>query len=101
MPSLPSATWVDETLMDARQKNQCVCIRFGRTADPLCQRLDPELREASSSLVESKLLALYTVDTEEVPEFTFMYELYDPWTLMISSARSRCSSTLATALHAS
>lgn len=29
------------------------------------------------------VFSVYTVDIDEVPEFTFMYELYDPFTLML------------------
>ena len=85
LPSLPTATWLDETLCSARAANKVVAVRFGRTADPLCQRCDALLREASSSLdkLVAEALSIFTVDIDEVPEFTFMYELYDPFTVII------------------
>ena len=85
LPSLPTATWVDETLCSARAANKVVAVRFGRTADPLCQQCDSLLREASYSLdkLVAEALSIYTVDIDEVPEFTFMYELYDPFSVII------------------
>jgi DIM1 family U5 snRNP protein len=83
LPSLPSAQFVDETLLDARTQNRVVAIRFGRIADPLCQAADARLREASEALIKAKLLSVYTVDVDEVREFTHMYELYDPFTFML------------------
>ena len=84
MESLPSATMVDEELVSARAANKVVAIRFGRTADPLCQQCDAHLVRVAAALdVPAALLALYSVDIDEVPEFTYMYELYDPFTIML------------------
>jgi len=83
LPSLPTATWVDETLCAARAQQRVVAIRFGRTADPLCERCDAMLRKVVDTLKMEHMLSVYTVDIDEVPEFTFMYELYDPFTLML------------------
>ena len=44
LPSLPSATLVDETLLAERER--IVAIRFGHTSDPLCQSCDAQLAEA-------------------------------------------------------
>ena len=50
-------------------------VRFGRTADPLCMEADEALRDAMDSLKMEELLTMYTVDLDEVTEFTYMYEL--------------------------
>jgi hypothetical protein len=81
--SLPSATWVDETLMTARAQKRLVAIRFGRTADPLCQQCDAALQQAADCEYLLPTLSVYTVDIDEVPDFTYMYELYDPFTIMV------------------
>jgi hypothetical protein len=89
LPSLPTATWLDEVLTTARESQRLVAIRFGRTADPCCQTVDGILREvvASPSVLGSEeaasMLSVFTVDIDEVPEFTYMYELYDPCSVMI------------------
>ena len=75
LPSLPSATWLDECLLSARTQNRVVGVRFGRTADPLCMEADEALRDAMDSLKMEELLTMYTVDLDEVTEFTYMYEL--------------------------
>ncbi len=87
---LPSAQWVDDTLLSARDTNACVAIRFGRTADPLCAECDARLSELLIQFRERDVeeevslpLSIYTVDIDEVPEFTYMYELYDPFTIML------------------
>ena len=77
--SLPSATWVDETLVAARE--QTGSSSAGRTAD-----LVPALRRdatAGGGGADRPVFSFYTVDIDEVPEFTYMYELYDPFTIML------------------
>ena len=83
LPSIPTATWLDEVLLAARSANRIVGVRFGRSADPLCLRADDALREAVDAIDMDGLLSVYTVDIDEVPEFTYMYELYDPFTFML------------------
>ena len=83
MEELPSATLLDETLAAARSSNKVVAVRFGRTADALVRRGDAILREASTTLVKANLLLTFTVDLDEVPELTYMYELYDVYTIML------------------
>jgi U5 snRNP protein, DIM1 family len=78
LPSLPSATWVDETLIS--DHDRIVAIRFGRSADPVCRVYDAELSDAVTLL--GAHLRAYTVDIDAVPDFTAMYELYDPCTIM-------------------
>ena len=46
---LPSATWVDETLLS--ETDRAIVIRFGRASDPYCQRADAQLIEAVEELV--------------------------------------------------
>ena len=66
-----------------------LAVLHRRTADPYCQKVDKMLRDVMSmpSLLGGEEVAaalqIYTVDIDEVPEFTFMYELYDPCTLMV------------------
>lgn len=86
LPSLPSATWLDECLLAARSQNKLTGVRFGRKGDPLCARADDALRSSLDDLERAALgshLSVYTVDIDEVPEFTYMYELYDPFTIML------------------
>ena len=88
LPSLPSATWLDECLLAARSNNKIVGVRFGRNRDPLCATADAALLAVLAEApfkggALDGLLSIYTVDLDAVPEFTFMYELYDPYTIMI------------------
>ena len=83
VPSLPTATWLDETLMQHREQNKLVAIRFGRAADAHCRRADALLKEAAEPLLKASLLSVFTVDVDEVKEFSYMYELYDPFTIML------------------
>ena len=48
LPSLPTATWVDETLLADHER--ILAIRFGRSADPICQVYDAQLLEAIGQL---------------------------------------------------
>lgn len=73
--SLPSATWVDETLLS--ETDRAIVIRFGRAADPLCQQADTHLAEAADELV--LVMHAFTVELDTVPDFTAMYELHAPW----------------------
>ncbi|KAL1495154.1 hypothetical protein AB1Y20_017019 [Prymnesium parvum] len=75
--ALPSATWLDETLLAERER--LVAVRFGRASDPLCRAFDAQLAAAAAQLPP---LRVYSVDLDCVPDFTAMYELYDPCTLV-------------------
>ena len=83
LQSLPSATWVDECLLTARTRRTVVCIRFGFKGDAQCESVDRKLLDTLTELDLGSFLSVYTVDIEEVPEFTYMYELYDPFTIML------------------
>jgi hypothetical protein len=80
---LVSATWFDETLVSARKVNKLVVVRFGRSSDRLCQRCDAMLQQAVDVPEMASVLSLYTVDVDAVPEFSYMYELYDPFAIML------------------
>ena len=80
---LVSATWFDETLVSARKVNKLVVVRFGRSSDRLCQRCDVMLQQAVDVPEMASVLSLYTVDVDAVPEFSYMYELYDPFAIML------------------
>ena len=60
LAELPSATWVDETLL--AEAERIVAIRFGRARDPLCQIADTQLAEAVGRL---SALCGYTVDIDK------------------------------------
>ena len=91
-----SSIWV--SMRKPHLLRECCCaaaltwslaVLHRRTADPYCQKFDKMLRDVMSmpSLLGGEEVAaalqIYTVDIDEVPEFTFMYELYDPCTLMV------------------
>ena len=75
---LPSATIVDETLLS--ETDRAIVIRFGRAADPHCQLADEQLAEAAEELV--LVMHAFTVELDEIPDFTAMYELHDPFAIM-------------------
>lgn len=79
LAALPTATWVDETLLTVYNTPCVVAIRFGRANDPFCRACDAQLSRAAARL---PALRAYTVDLDAVTEFTAMYELYDPCTVM-------------------
>ena len=59
---LPSATWIDETLL--AEPERAVAILFGRRSDPRCAPAEKELLDAADEL----LLEMHTffVDLDEV-----------------------------------
>jgi len=75
---LPSATIVDETLLS--ETDRAIVIRFGRAADPNCQLADAQLLEAADEL--ASVMHAFTVELDDVPDFTAMYELHDPFSIM-------------------
>ena len=75
---LPSATIVDETLLS--ETDRAIVIRFGRAADPHCQLADAQLLEAADEL--ASVMHAFTVELGDVPDFTAMYELHDPFSIM-------------------
>ncbi|KFG52237.1 TXNL4A/DIM1, partial [Toxoplasma gondii p89] len=56
------------------------CIRFGHDYDPECMKMDEQLYKVAEDV--KNFCVIYLVDTTEVPDFTTMYELYDPVTVM-------------------
>ncbi|KAL8273293.1 hypothetical protein Esti_002794 [Eimeria stiedai] len=56
------------------------CIRFGHDFDPECMKMDELLFKVAEDV--KNFCVIYVVDTTEVPDFTTMYELYDPVTVM-------------------
>jgi hypothetical protein len=59
---------------------QVVVMRFGRDSDPVCMQMDESLADISDDV--KQFAVIYLVDIGEVPDFTEMYELYDPMTVM-------------------
>ena len=98
LPHLNTGWHVDQAIMS--EEERLVVIRFGRDWDPDCMRQDEVLyREPAQSLFRDKRHALtlyltgiadrvknfavvYVCDIDRVPDFSKMYELYDPVTIM-------------------
>lgn len=57
-----------------------VVIRFGRDTDRICIRIDECLFKAAEKM--RNFAVVYLVDIDEVKDFTIMYELYDPCSVM-------------------
>ena len=55
-------------------------LRFGRAADPLTRRADAQLRGVAQR--SDELLEIFTVDLDEIAEFTATYELHDPFSIL-------------------
>ncbi len=55
-------------------------IRFGTDWDTTCMQMDEIILKVAPKLC--KFVVFYVVDIKKVPDFTPMYELYDPMTLM-------------------
>ena len=62
LPPLTTATWVDETLVAAREAKKLVAVRFGRTGDVMCRSCDAMLRKAVDVPEMESVLSIYTVD---------------------------------------
>lgn len=75
---LGSAEAVDQTLL--AERHRLVLIRFGRQADPTSAAMDMLLHEIAAEVWLTA--AIYSVDLDDVREFTDVYELYDPCTVM-------------------
>lgn len=69
---------VDQAILN--EPDRVVMIRFGHDWDPTCMVLDECLRKIAH--IVQRFAVVYVVDITEVPDFTKMYELYDPCTLM-------------------
>merc|ERR1711936_86937 len=69
---------VDQAILN--EPDRVVVIRFGHDWDPTCMVMDETLRKCAEYI--QRFAVVYLVDITEVPDFTKMYELYDPCTLM-------------------
>ena len=78
LSALRSATIVDETLLS--ETDRAIVVRFGRVADPHCQLADAQLLEAADEL--ASVMHAFTVELDDVSDFTAMYELHDPFSIM-------------------
>ena len=63
-----------------REENRVVLIRFGSDSDATCMQMDQTLAGLADDV--KNFAVIYLVDIREVPDFTEMYELYDPCTVM-------------------
>lgn len=75
---ITSATVLDETLL--AETDRAIVIRFGRRHDPLTQQADEQLARAAAELED--ILHAFTVDLDDVQDFTVMYQLADPVSVM-------------------
>ena len=62
------------------EEKRVVVIRFGRDDDPACMRMDDVIAGIADDV--KNFAVCYLVDVGEVRDFTEMYELYDPCTVM-------------------
>lgn len=78
LPHLHSGWDVDRMIVN--EEKRVVVVRFGRDDDSTCMPMD----ECLSGIAESvkNFAVVYLVDVGEVKDFTEMYELYDPCTVM-------------------
>ena len=63
-----------------QEEERVVIMRFGSDKDPVCMQMDETLYKVAEDV--KNFAVIYVVDIEEVPDFTTMYELYDPCTVM-------------------
>lgn len=75
---LHSGWSVDQAIVS--EESRVVVVRFGHDADPTCMQVDESLASIANDV--KNFAVVYLVDITEVPDFTEMYELYDPCTLM-------------------
>ncbi|KAM0788147.1 Thioredoxin-like 4A [Microbotryomycetes sp. NB124-2] len=78
LPKLESGWHVDQAIL--AEDDRVVIIRFGHDWDPQCMIHDETLLGVSEKV--KNFAIIYTVDITKVPDFTRMYELYDPCTTM-------------------
>ncbi|KAK4050147.1 U4/U6-U5 snRNP complex subunit dib1 [Microbotryomycetes sp. JL201] len=85
LPKLESGWHVDQAIL--AEDDRVVIIRFGHDWDPQCMIQDETLLGVSEKVKNFAVIYLPsappdTVDITKVPDFTRMYELYDPCTTM-------------------
>eukprot|EP01129_Flabellula_baltica_P007235 TRINITY_DN2790_c0_g1_i2.p1 TRINITY_DN2790_c0_g1~~TRINITY_DN2790_c0_g1_i2.p1 ORF type:complete len:156 (+),score=23.47 TRINITY_DN2790_c0_g1_i2:42-470(+) len=78
LPHLHSGWAVDQAIQ--YEQDRIVVIRFGRAWSPENLIMDETLFGIAE--VVRNMAVIYLVDIDEVPDFTRMYELYDPTTVM-------------------
>lgn len=78
LPHLHSGWAVDQAILS--EEERVVVIRFGRDTDRICIRIDECLFKAAEKM--RNFAVVYLVDIDEVKDFTIMYELYDPCSVM-------------------
>ena len=79
LPHLHSAWHVDQSILS--EDDRLVIIRFGKDGHPDCLRQDDVLAKIADKV--KNFAVIYLCDIDEVPDFTPMYELYDPMTIMV------------------
>jgi len=75
---LHSGWAVDQAILT--EEERIVCVRFGHDHDPDCMKMDEVLYKIAEDV--KNFSVIYLVDITEVPDFSTMYELYDPVTVM-------------------
>mmetsp|Transcript_51913 Transcript_51913/g.60684 ORF Transcript_51913/g.60684 Transcript_51913/m.60684 type:complete len:143 (+) Transcript_51913:52-480(+) len=78
LPHLHSGWEVDQAILN--EEDRVVVIRWGRDHDSVCMVQDEVLMSIAEKL--KNFAVIYCVDIDEVPDFSGMYELYDPCTTM-------------------
>lgn len=78
LPHLPSGWHVDQAILN--EPERLVLLRFGHDWDPDSMQTDQTLAQVAPRT--AAFCTIYLVDTSQVPDFTKMYELYDPVSLM-------------------
>ncbi|TPX13042.1 uncharacterized protein E0L32_006468 [Thyridium curvatum] len=78
LPHLRTGWHVDQAILS--EEERLVVVRFGRAHDPTCLAQDEVLYKIAE--VVRNFAVIYLCDIDEVPDFTTMYELYDPMTIM-------------------
>ncbi|KAF3935609.1 hypothetical protein ABW19_dt0204433 [Dactylella cylindrospora] len=78
LPHLNSGWHVDQAIMS--EDERLVVIRFGTDASKACMKMDEILYKVAEKV--KSFAVIYVCDTELVPDFNKMYELYDEVTVM-------------------
>ena len=78
LPHLHTGWRVDQAILS--EDERLVVIRFGKDNDKECMIMDELLYGVAEKV--RNFAAIYLCDTDEVPDFNTMYELYDPCTVM-------------------
>ena len=78
LPHLDNGWEVDQAIL--LEEDRVVCIRFGTDANELCMQMDEMFVKCAEAV--QNFAVFYVVDITQVPDFSTMYELYDPMTVM-------------------